>query len=395
LSSGATVIMDLDATNDLNDVLSTVGSLDLGGATLVVNLTGAAPTTGTTFPIISAGSLTGTFAGLPNGAQLYTTNGVKLTINYGPTSVWLTQASFSVGSVVVDAGAGNLVNEEQSLTVAGSVSSFQVTYDGVASGTITPSMTAAQVKTALQQIAALNGNIVVTGSVGGPYDVTFDNNLAGLQTDPLTVVHTVGSGTVTEAEVTMGNGDVLGMSTGTNPLYQAGRQHSLVTQIVVSFNSPIDTNNSSTNLADAFVLENTSNSDATVNGTVNLNVSLNSAKTVATITFSGGDAFTRSRTGGDALADGDYLFKINQNDLYGSSGTQLTAGVADDFFTQYGDVNGDRWTNNLDFVQFRQSYGSAAGNALYRDYLDYDGDGNINGTDYTAFQARLGMYLKP
>jgi hypothetical protein len=193
----------------------------------------------------------------------------------------------------------------------------------------------------------------------------------------------------------MGNGDVLGMSTGTNPLYQTGRQHSLVTQIVVSFNSPIDTSNPLTNLADAFVLENTSNSDATVNGTVNLNVSLNSAKTVATITFSGGDAFTRSRTGGDALADGDYLFKINPNDLYGSSGTPLAAAVADDFFTQYGDVNGDRWTNNVDFLQFRQSYGSAAGNALYRDYLDYDGDGNLNGTDYTAFQARLGMYLKP
>jgi hypothetical protein len=71
--------------------------------------------------------------------------------------------------------------------------------------------------------------------------------------------------------------------------------------------------------------------------------------------------------------------------VYGGNGVN----EVDEFWRLFGDTLGHRLVNGQDLVNFRAAYGSSlsAGNPNYAWYLDANGDGVINGTDNTAFQA--------
>lgn len=73
------------------DQLVATGAVILGNATLTVSLT-TTPADGTVFTIITAGSVSGTFNGLANGATL-TVSGVTFRVNYTATTVTLTKLS--------------------------------------------------------------------------------------------------------------------------------------------------------------------------------------------------------------------------------------------------------------------------------------------------------------
>lgn len=79
-------------------------------------------------------------------------------------------------------------NEKQTITVSGAKGgTFTLSYGGKATGAITYSgeLTAAEVATALAEITALEGNIAVTGSAGGPFTVEFKEGLKGQDVDLL------------------------------------------------------------------------------------------------------------------------------------------------------------------------------------------------------------------
>jgi autotransporter-associated beta strand protein len=89
--NGATLAVDLNGTTVISgyDRVSATGLIDLGGSTLHVTV-GFTPSTGNAFNIIeSVSGFTGTFAGLPDGAD-FVADGTHFTIDYTGSSVVLT-----------------------------------------------------------------------------------------------------------------------------------------------------------------------------------------------------------------------------------------------------------------------------------------------------------------
>lgn len=80
-------------------------------------------------------------------------------------------------------------NEVQTVTITGSPTggTFTLTYSGQTTSAIAYNATAATVKNALQALSTVGtGNVSVSGSAGGPYTVTFQQDLAGINAAALT-----------------------------------------------------------------------------------------------------------------------------------------------------------------------------------------------------------------
>lgn len=99
--------------------------------------------------------------------------------------------------------------EVQTVTEGGSgLTSFTLTYAGQTTGAIAAGATAAVVQAALEALSNLApGDVVVTGSAGGPFTVTFGGTLANTNVAAMTATPTGGSGTVTVATLTAGGAD--------------------------------------------------------------------------------------------------------------------------------------------------------------------------------------------
>jgi hypothetical protein len=97
------------------------------------------------------------------------------------------------------------VNEVQTITLADAAGAdtFTLTFSGQTTSALDDDATAAAVQAALEALSNLvPGDVVVTGSAGGPYTVTFGGSFAGQAVPPLTGT---GTGcTVTVAETTPG-----------------------------------------------------------------------------------------------------------------------------------------------------------------------------------------------
>jgi hypothetical protein len=96
-------------------------------------------------------------------------------------------------------------NEVQTATIGGSgLTSFTLTFDGETTASIDAAATAATVDAALEALSSIDsGGVVVTGSAGGPYTVTFSGTqFQGTNVPAMTATPTGGSGTVTIATAT-------------------------------------------------------------------------------------------------------------------------------------------------------------------------------------------------
>lgn len=99
------------------------------------------------------------------------------------------------------------VNERQRIKLtAGATGTFKMAYNGVAaSATIAVSADAATMTTHLNSIAALNGNVAVTGGSGNPWVVTFIGTLAERNVLPLTVDTQPSTGTASVEVIEQGS----------------------------------------------------------------------------------------------------------------------------------------------------------------------------------------------
>jgi len=85
--------------------------------------------------------------------------------------------------VVWPSSPGAAANEVQSVTLTGAPTggNFTLTYGGQTTAAIAFDATAAEVEGALESLSSiLEGNVQVTGSAGGPWSVTFINDLGNL-----------------------------------------------------------------------------------------------------------------------------------------------------------------------------------------------------------------------
>lgn len=100
------------------------------------------------------------------------------------------------------------VSEVQTVTIDATGGTFTLTFGGQTTSAIAFDAAASAVQTALQALSTIGaGNVLVTGSAGGPYTVTFVGTLKGVNVAQLTssaASLTGGAGTVTHATTTAG-----------------------------------------------------------------------------------------------------------------------------------------------------------------------------------------------
>ena len=168
-------------------------------------------------------------------------------------------------------------------------------------------------------------------------------------------------------------------------------QRSLVKQIVVSFDEIV------TLSTGAFTLTQRGTSGGPV-GLDTPNISNVTGKSVVTLTFSG-DFVTAG-----SLDDGNYELTINGAAISSTASGQLLdankdgseGGIRTDgdqeedkFFRFYGDFDGDRDVDGIDFGQFRTTFFKSSNSPDFIASFDYDSDGDVDGIDFGQFRQRF------
>ncbi|MBM4094344.1 MAG: hypothetical protein FJ276_33795 [Planctomycetes bacterium] len=126
-------------------------------------------------------------------------------------------------------------------------------------------------------------------------------------------------------------------------------------------------------------------------------------RTVATLTFSG-----QYIEGAGSLADGNYELRMDSSKIRSrDNGLDLdgdrddTAGgdffygtkETDAFFRMFGDIDGNRNVDFVDFFAFRKTFGRSIGDPDYDPRFDWDGNGNVDFLDFYQFRSRFGRRL--
>ncbi len=133
-------------------------------------------------------------------------------------------------------------------------------------------------------------------------------------------------------------------------------------------------------------------------------LALANGNTQITLSFSG----IYVRTGTNSLVDGNYQLKLVGDkirasgtsntwdaDQNGTPGGTRTIGTteADNFFSYYGDTNGDRMVGVAEFGSFRTTFGKSSSDVGYNALFDFDGGSIVGVSDFSAFRARFGKRL--
>ncbi|MFN7844747.1 MAG: hypothetical protein ACK5N9_23745 [Pirellula sp.] len=124
-------------------------------------------------------------------------------------------------------------------------------------------------------------------------------------------------------------------------------------------------------------------------------------RTVAELRFSG--PLTRAN---GALTDGNYQLTIDGSKIFrngqtldanrdGLGGDTVNFGnqATDRFFTFFGDANGSRNVDMIDFLAFRSTFGRPSSSSAYNRSMDFDDNGLIDMLDFLQFRGRFGRQL--
>jgi autotransporter-associated beta strand protein len=166
-------------------------------------------------------------------------------------------------------------------------------------------------------------------------------------------------------------------------------QRSMLTSMTVTFSTLVTLD------AGALALVETDGSGAAV--TVIATIGTVNGCTQATLHFSG------SQTEYGSLKDGTYQLTVHGGNVHdatfgvaldgdgdGQPGGDRVFGnqASDGFFRFFGDSDGDRDVDNLDFARFRGSYNKPSTDPAYLGYFDSNADGVVNSLDLAAFRIR-------
>jgi hypothetical protein len=172
-------------------------------------------------------------------------------------------------------------------------------------------------------------------------------------------------------------------------------QRSRVTELTVTFSHPVTL---PADRASAFRLVRTGpgGTTAEVPLTVDLSGSV-PGQTVARLTFAG------PLTENGSLVDGNYALTVLSGRVTGPGGVFLDGdgdGQAGgdyglSFHRLFGDGDGDRDVDAVDFFQFRGAFGRNTGDPLYLAFLDANGDGRVDNLDFFQVRSRFGTTLGP
>lgn len=197
-------------------------------------------------------------------------------------------------------------------------------------------------------------------------------------------------------------------------------QHSQVTELTVTFNTPV----SIAHLQTDFVVKDASgnvlttvvtvtagndNGDGTASIVTQLVITFNTDTSADTYALSGADPFGNTR----ALVDGNYFLNTIVADItangvaldgaHNGVGGSTTTGTGnlngngvnevDEFWRLFGDVTGHRVVNGVDNSTMRTAYNTTSASPNYLWYLDFNMDGSIDSTDLMAYRKNLGRRI--
>ncbi|TWU46405.1 PKD domain-containing protein [Rubripirellula reticaptiva] len=172
-----------------------------------------------------------------------------------------------------------------------------------------------------------------------------------------------------------------------------GAQRSRVTSLLVEFDGVVTVD------SDAFTILNKATSSA-VDYTISP-LSNVSGKSVFRVTFTGVNTeFTSLKDGYHTLTiDATKVHSVTMNGLdanrNGVVNDDYTFGnfEADKFFRLFGDIDGSKSVNIIDFFQFQYSYRSTSGSSKFQVGFDSDNSGSINIFDFFKFQTQYRKVL--
>jgi hypothetical protein len=73
-------------------------------------------------------------------------------------------------------------------------------------------------------------------------------------------------------------------------------------------------------------------------------------------------------------------------------GTPLASAYLSPMFHRlYGDSDGNKTSNTLDYARFKNAFGSSTGSSAYSADFDLDNNGSVNALDYAQFKKRFGL----
>ena len=189
-------------------------------------------------------------------------------------------------------------------------------------------------------------------------------------------------------------GGVSAPQTGTAPTVAAAlvnegsAQRSSISQLTITLDGDVEVD------ANAITLIQRSNANGetgTVVNTSHVSSLDGDGNTVLIITFS---SLTRNDSG--ILEDGNYQLTIDHTKVR-RAGTSITLEqdfvfgntATDNFYSLFGDINGDRTVNVVDLLAFRNSFLQSTGDSEYNPAMDFDGNGTVNVVDLLPFRNRF------
>lgn len=156
-------------------------------------------------------------------------------------------------------------------------------------------------------------------------------------------------------------------------------QRSMVRKLTVTFSEPV-------NLSAGAVTVRLSTGQAVSRTTINVTNPTYDGQTYL-LTFLGTGAL------GGSLPDGIFDLKITASGARDLGSNALEADYSYRFHRLFGDNNGDRAVNFLDYTRLRLTLGRSTGQTSFNDTFDYDKSGIVTLTDLTQFRRRLGRRL--
>lgn len=124
----------------------------------------------------------------------------------------------------------------------------------------------------------------------------------------------------------------------------------------------------------------------------------------ATVGLTGGATFVElnnfsgAETQFGSLRDGRFTLTALAGQIFNvggqlNGGVNYTFGDAQGLFRMFGDFNGDRQVDGVDFSAFSSTYGLTSASTSFLAMFDVNGDGFIDGVDFSQFSGRYATFL--
>ena len=253
--------------------------------------------------------------------------------------------TFSTSTPAQTAATVDILNSNGTLLAANVPSGTNLTTLGIAPGTIRLRANLSTSNAAVTS-SLLNWSLGWGGTVN--FDSAFSNTVSSTQVAPLTTSFKINDGSA---------------------------QRSMVNSLSLTFNTPITLQPGAVTLIDSF------------NNPIPFTLAT-SDNITWTLSFSG------SQFVGGSLGDGRYSLAVHSSLVTDGVGQNLAGGdQLFNFARLFGDLNGDGYTDSIDYLSFRNAYGKSLGQAGYIAPFDYDGNGTIDANDNNAFRLRLGKKI--